>query len=313
MRFHALSRCRTVGPRPAAFTLVEMLVVIGIIAMLAALLLPAVQGAREVARRVHCGNNLHQIGIAYHHFRISDARLAAEVWIRELGPLAENNASTWRCPNDDPGGSCPEVAAFLHVRQNRFAEYGGSHDITFSRRGVRCRESSAVPKTSPCSYGLEFEDAGDWDFDDLRVRVEPAPDDMFLVTAYSKNAAFTFDLKDGAGTVVVHDFAPPKSALLPGNPRSSYAINARSAVIGGNDADKVLCVEYRDKVVADVVGIGARDHWPALAAPRHVGVMNVLFVDGRVETMTADEIDPRIPELHERLWRPTADLRNFLR
>ena len=96
--------------RKSGFTLIELLVVIAIIAILVALLLPAVQQAREAARRTQCKNNLKQYGLALHNY----------VDVHGSLPIAGTN---WN-PADDPPTWQHPAAVGWQVRVLPFVEQG---------------------------------------------------------------------------------------------------------------------------------------------------------------------------------------------
>lgn len=92
------------------FSLIELLIVIAVISVLLAIIIPAVQSARETARRTECANNLRQIGIAIHQFcqthknqfpKSSHGTSNLEMtWIYQIAPYLENVDRIRICPED---------------------------------------------------------------------------------------------------------------------------------------------------------------------------------------------------------------------
>lgn len=116
-RITVVGRCR----RRTGLTLLELLIVISIIAVLIALLLPAVQSAREQARRTQCRNNLLQIGIALHNYQQAH-RVLPPGCVNPTGPIAAYREGS--SPGDYRIGWIVQILPWLghtaHYRQVDF-------------------------------------------------------------------------------------------------------------------------------------------------------------------------------------------------
>ena len=120
--------------KPNGFTLVELLVVIAIIGVLVGLLLPAVQSAREAARRTACGNNNRQIGLALHNY--------ADVHVVD----GENYFPPMRGEEEDAWGY---IASILPYLEEGSLITNGTVDLTADATDVGLK----IPATKCPSYG----------------------------------------------------------------------------------------------------------------------------------------------------------------
>ena len=166
----------------SGFTLVELLVVIAIIGILIALLLPAVQAAREAARRMQCSNNLKQFGVALHNYHEAHGSLpagsycpsgriyACHNWFESLMPYLEFQAlydqldfDVWTNQGPNPGVilerelgnvTCPSDNYAGLLAHRRFAASSaaeGSHIA--GKYSSKSMGASYIPSAGPCDVG----------------------------------------------------------------------------------------------------------------------------------------------------------------
>ncbi len=140
--------------RRKGFTLVELLVVIAIIGILVALLLPAVQAARESARRMSCTNNLKQLALAAHNFHDTYGKLPSSVRPAGLTPLPRIAGLTFLLPFIEQGN-----------RYNQYDQTKNWHDVV-NRPVVSTPIESFLCPSSPNPNRLDgLPEASPWTAD----------------------------------------------------------------------------------------------------------------------------------------------------
>lgn len=160
---------RLLQERRPGLTLVEVLVVIAILLVTASMLLPAIQKARETARRVQCQNNLRQIGLALHNYQAAFNRYPPAAVYRNApvgGLIAlRNSGRTEAIPAADTVSVHKRLLPFLD--QNNFQENPDLAQVQSAQvPGFRCpsdisREAEAAGDSvkRPVSYAANF---GTW-------------------------------------------------------------------------------------------------------------------------------------------------------
>jgi prepilin-type N-terminal cleavage/methylation domain-containing protein/prepilin-type processing-associated H-X9-DG protein len=269
-----------------AFTLIELMIVVGIIAILISLLLPAIQSAREQARRAQCTNNLLQLGIAMANYASTHSVLPPGV-VNDTGPI-------FNLPHGYHHGWAVQILPF--IGQNNVYRHFNLQESVYAASNLTARDvriatflcpSSGSP--GPISYAGCHHD----------VEAPIAMDNhgvLYLnshvrLDEFTDGAAQTILLGESRGGDPILGWASGTRATLR---NTGNALNGRSTLLAPSNNTSLLTDQERSAAIEKMVedGVIPVDFVGGFSSQHPYGG-NFLFCDGSVR-FVRNSIDARV-------------------
>ena len=307
--------------RRSGFTLVELLVVIAIIGILVALLLPAIQAAREASRRISCSNNLRQIGLATQNY--ADVRGGPMPWLTDTTPGTPTGAAIQSL----------FYALLPYIEEENLHDQFVATDPTsyYGDSAGKPGLGSHSVKLFNCPSDASDSGTETYTVTNTVVPAPPAPfqspfDSHYASSNYAANALvfrkntakFPKTFRDGTSHTIMFaeryrlcgGVANQWAYGGNGNMNPSFGFRAaagrrdrrtvRSGPAAAASTRKALCTARLDSTptgrarrrcpLAFQAGPGQADCDPRVAQSPHAGVMNVAMADGSVRCISCGRV-----------------------